>query len=82
MYSSVSVSKAAKPIDYVFTRETPTDPDDWGVPRANPVPKWQIDWEESDRTLSNLGNAAIPGAVLTGKLSPESAAKSAPAAHH
>jgi phospholipase C len=59
--------KAAKPIDYVFTRETPTDPDDWGVPRANPVPKWQIDWEESDRTLSNLGNAAIPGLIKTAK---------------
>ena len=59
--------KAAKPIDYVFTRETPTDPDDWGVPRANPVPKWQIDWEESDRTLSNLGNAAIPGLIKIAK---------------
>jgi phospholipase C len=59
--------KAAKPIDHVFTRETPTDPDDWGVPRANPVPKWQIDWEESDRTLSNLGNAAIPGLIKTAK---------------
>jgi hypothetical protein len=59
--------KAAKPIDYVFSRETPTDPDDWTVPRANPVPQWQIDWEASDRTLSNLGKVAIPGLVQTAK---------------
>ena len=59
--------KAAKPIDYVFSRETPTDPDEWGVPRANPVPQWQIDWEASDRTLSNLGKVAIPGLVQTAK---------------
>ena len=59
--------KAAKPIDYVFSRETPTDPDEWGVPQANPVPQWQIDWEASDRTLSNLGNAAIPGLIETAR---------------
>jgi phospholipase C len=59
--------KAAKPIDYVFSRETPTDPDDWTVPRANPVPQWQVDWESSDRTLSNLGKVAIPGLVQTAK---------------
>lgn len=55
--------KAAKPIDYVFSRETPTDPDEWDVPRANPVPQWQIDWEASDKTMSNLGRVAIPGLV-------------------
>ncbi len=59
--------KSAKPIDYVFSRETPTDPDEWGVPQANPVPKWQIDWEASDRTLSNLGSVAIPGLIETAK---------------
>jgi phospholipase C len=59
--------KIAKPIDYVFSRETPTDPDEWDVPRANPVPQWQIDWEASDRTLSNLGKVAIPGLVHTAK---------------
>ncbi len=35
------------------------------MPRANPVPKWQIDWEASDRTLSNLGKVAVPGLVAT-----------------
>ena len=59
--------RAAKPIDYVFRRETPTDPDAWDVPRANPVPPWQIDWEANDRTLSNLGKVAIPGLVKTAK---------------
>jgi phospholipase C len=59
--------KAARPIDYVFSRETPTDPDQWGVPQANPVPKWQVDWEASDRTLSNLGKVAIPGLIQTAK---------------
>jgi succinate dehydrogenase / fumarate reductase cytochrome b subunit len=46
-------------------------------------------WSQSLRSVVILaclayfaGNVAIPGAVLTGKLSPESAAKSAPAAHH
>jgi hypothetical protein len=31
------------------------------------VPPWQIDWEASDRTLSNLGKVAIPGLVQTAK---------------
>jgi hypothetical protein len=31
------------------------------------VPQWQIDWEASDRTLSNLGKVAIPGLVQTAK---------------
>ncbi len=59
--------KAAAPIDYVFSRETPTDPDAWGVPRANPVPQWHVDWEANDRTLSNLGKVAVPGLVATAK---------------
>ncbi len=59
--------KNAAAFDYVFSRETPTDPDEWSVPRANPVPQWQIDWEADDRTLSNLGKVAIPGLLATAK---------------
>jgi phospholipase C len=58
---------AAAPIDYVFSRETPTAPDEWGVPRANPVPKWQIDWEASDRTMSNRAAEGRCGAGPRGR---------------
>ena len=59
--------RSAAPIDYVFSRDTPTDPDGWGVPRAQPVPQSQIDWEASDRSWSNLGKVAIPGLITTAK---------------
>lgn len=59
--------KTAKPFDYVFTRETPRDPGEWTVPSANPVPQWQIDWGAADKTLSNLGKAALPGILAMAK---------------
>jgi hypothetical protein len=31
------------------------------------VPQWHVDWEASDRTLSNLGKVAVPGLVATAK---------------
>lgn len=58
---------AARPIDYVFTRETPRDPEEWNVPVANPVPASQLDWEAADATLSNLGKAALPGLLEVAK---------------
>ena len=52
--------KAAKPIDYVFSRETPRGPDEWSIPVANPVPQTKSIGEAADKTMSNLGKAAIP----------------------
>lgn len=59
--------RSASPIDYVFTRETPRGPDEWVLPAANPVPQSQLDWEIADRTMSNLGKAAIPGLLAVAK---------------
>ena len=58
---------AAKPFDYVFSRTTPTDPDAWNVPKAAPAPPYHVDWETSDKTLSNLGKAALPGIIAAAK---------------
>lgn len=57
----------AEPIHYVFSRQTPTDPDSWDVPQALPLPQAHIDWEENDRSWSNLGKVAIPGLIQTAK---------------
>jgi len=57
----------AKPFDYVFSRTTPTDPDAWNVPKAAPAPAYHVDWETSDKTLSNLGKAALPGIIAAAK---------------
>ena len=59
--------KSASPIDYVFSRETPRGPQEWNVPQAQPVPQSQLDWEAADKTLSNLGKAALPGLIATAK---------------
>lgn len=58
---------AAKPFDYVFSRETPTDPDGWDVPNAQPAPPYHVEWESSDKSLSTLGKAAIPGVIAQAK---------------
>ncbi|MFN8125099.1 MAG: hypothetical protein U0R64_01110 [Candidatus Nanopelagicales bacterium] len=37
------------------------------MPRARDLPPAQVDWEANDRSLSNLGKAAIPGLVKIAK---------------
>ena len=59
--------KAARTFDYVFSRETPREPTDWNAPVALPVPQTQIDWQAADKTLSNLGRAALPGVLAWAK---------------
>ena len=58
---------AAKPFDYVFSRQTPTDPDAWDVPAALPAPPYHVEWESSDKSLSTLGKAALPGVIAAAK---------------
>jgi phospholipase C len=58
---------AAKPIDYVFSRETPTDPEQWNVPQARPLSQAQLDFHAVDRTLSTLGKAMLPGVTAWAK---------------
>ena len=57
----------AATIDYVFTREEPTDPETWEVPRARPLAPAQIDFHEVDRTLSTLGKAMLPSLIARAK---------------
>jgi phospholipase C len=57
----------AAPFDYVFTREIPTDPEEWAVPRAKPLTPPQIDYVKADRTLSTLGKALLPGIIAKAK---------------
>ena len=57
----------AKPIDYVFSRETPTDPEQWNVPQARPLSQAQLDFHAVDRTLSTLGKAMLPGVTAWAK---------------
>ena len=59
--------KAAAPFNYVFTLDAPRPPEDWAVPVALPVPPTQIDWESADKTMSNLGKAALPGIIASAK---------------
>jgi len=58
---------AAKPIDYVFSRETPTDPEQWNVPQARPLSQAQLDFHAVDRTLSTLGKAMLQGVTAWAK---------------
>ena len=37
------------------------------MPKANPVPQTQLDWEVADKTMSNLGKAALPGILAMAK---------------
>ncbi len=55
--------QSAKPFDYVFSRETPRDPSDWASPQAHTVPDYHVDWAATNRRLSNLGKAALPGII-------------------
>ncbi len=57
----------AAPFDYVFTREVPTDPELWEVPRATPLTPPQIDYVKADQTLSTLGKAMLPGIIAKAK---------------
>jgi phospholipase C len=57
----------AAPFDYVFSREVPTDPEDWEVPRATPLTPPQIDYVKADQTLSTLGKAILPGIIAKAK---------------
>ena len=59
--------KAAAPIDYVFSLDTPRPPQEWASPVALPVPPTQIDWESADKTMSNLGKAVLPGIIASAK---------------
>ena len=59
--------KSAKPIDYVFSRETPRAPGEWAVPVSNPVPTSQLDFEAANKTLSNLGKVALPAVLAFAK---------------
>jgi len=59
--------KAAEPFDYVFSRETARDPDEWAVPQAIPVPDFQIDWQSLDKSLSGLGKAMLPSLLALAK---------------
>lgn len=58
---------SAKPFDYVFSRTTPSSPDEWTVPQARPVPQKQLDWQALDKELSNLGKAVLPGMIEQAK---------------
>lgn len=59
--------KAAAPIDYVFTLDTPRDPDTWAQPVAQPLTPEHIEWETLHRQLSGLGQAALPGLIQLAK---------------
>jgi len=50
----------AKPIDYVFARETPRVPDDWATITPRPVPEYHVNWKHTNHSLSALGKAATP----------------------
>jgi phospholipase C len=58
---------AARPFGYVFSRQTPTDPDAWDVPKSLPAQPYHVEWESSDKTLSALGKVAIPGVIAQAK---------------
>lgn len=57
----------AAPFDYVFSREVPTDPEAWDVPRATPLTPPQIDYVKADQTLSTLGKSMLPGIIAKAK---------------
>lgn len=59
--------KSAKPIDYVFTLDTPRDPDTWSTPEALPLKEEHIDWQTLKRELGGLGQAALPGLLQLAK---------------
>jgi len=54
---------AARPIDYVFSRDTPRAPAEWAEPVAEPVPAAQMSWMNDDTHLSGLGKAMMPALV-------------------
>lgn len=59
--------KAAKPIDYVFSLETPRDPDTWATPKAHPLAPADTDWDLIHRQVSPLGQIALPGMIQLAK---------------
>ena len=54
----------AKPFDYVFTRETPREPEEWAVINARPAPEYHVNWEYTNHSLSTLGKAMTPGVII------------------
>ena len=37
------------------------------MPAAQPAPPYHVEWEKSDRSMSTLGKAAIPGVIAAAK---------------
>lgn len=58
---------AARTFDGVFTRQQPTDPDTWAIPPAQPLSPSQINFHETDRTMSTLGKAMLPQVIAYAK---------------
>jgi phospholipase C len=58
---------AARTFDYVFSLDTPRDPQEWVAVKARPVPEWTMDVEAVGESLSQLGKAAGPGLIAKAK---------------
>ena len=54
---------AAKPIDYVFSRETPREPAEWAAIQPRPVPEYHVNWAYTNHSLSALGKAVTPQVI-------------------
>lgn len=59
--------KIAKPIDYVFTLDTPRDPATWAKPVPIPMKPDDLNWEKLHRQLGGLGEIALPSVIHLAK---------------